>query len=61
MSRSACAVAVLVPSARDRGDIRRKLATAMIEGYGRGLRERTELIDFNLRALPAFRAAAAAE
>jgi hypothetical protein len=57
------AVAMLVPSAhaaRDGIDIRHKLALAIIEGFSRGLHQRTKLIDFTLRALPALRAAAAA-
>lgn len=61
---AACAVAMLVPgshqAALDDVDIRHKLAAALIEGFGRGLHQRAELIDFTLRALPAFRAAAAA-
>jgi hypothetical protein len=54
---SACAATVGSVDHVPEDELRRKLAAALLEGAGYGIREREALIGFALSALPTFREA----
>ncbi|QJP12986.1 hypothetical protein G3545_04535 [Starkeya sp. ORNL1] len=52
---TACGLAPKLANVECNGEVRKKLALAILEGVARGMRARDELIDFALRSLPPYR------
>lgn len=52
---TACSLAPKLANVECDGQLRKKLALALLEGTAKGIRQRDELIDFSLRSLPPYR------
>lgn len=52
---TACSLAPKLANVDCDGEVRKKLALAILEGVATGIRARDDLIDFALRSLPPYR------